>query len=82
MPMTMQDWEERLNGLLKLWDRDNLKDAGKVSAELARAHAETKFEKYRIVQDRLFQSDFDKAITQIEADRPARRVPHKRSPKT
>lgn len=72
MPMTMQDWEERLNGLLKLWDRDNLKDAGKVSAELARAHAETKFEKYRIVQDRLFESNFDRVIKQIEAgDKPA-----------
>ncbi len=68
MPMTMQDWEERLNGFLKLWDRDILKDAGKVSAELAKAHAETEFEKYRIVQDRLFESDFDRVLKQIEAD--------------
>jgi hypothetical protein len=65
MPMTMQDWEERLNGFLKLWDRDILKDAGKVSAELAKAHAETEFEKYRIVQDRLFESDFDRVLQQI-----------------
>lgn len=64
MPMTMQDWEERLNGFLKLWDRDILKDAGKVSAELAKAHAETEFEKYRIVQDRLFESDFDRVLKQ------------------
>lgn len=67
MPMTMQDWEERLNGFLKLWDRDILRDAGKVSAELAKAHAETEFEKYRIVQDRLFESDFDRVLKQIEA---------------
>jgi hypothetical protein len=72
MPMTMQDWEERLRGFLKLWDREILQDAGKVSAELAKAHAETEFEKYRIVQDRLFESDFDRAFKQIEAgDKPA-----------
>jgi hypothetical protein len=72
MPMTMQDWEERLSGFLKLWDRDILQDAGKVSAELAKAHAETEFEKYRIVQDRLFESDFDRVIRAIEAgDKPA-----------
>jgi hypothetical protein len=65
MPMTMQDWEERLNGFLTLWDREILQDAGKVSAELAKAHAETEFEKYRIVQDRLFESDFDRVIKQI-----------------
>lgn len=70
MPMTMQDWEVRLNGFLKLWDRDILKDAGKVSAELAKAHAETEFEKYRIVQDRLFESDFDRVLKKIEADDP------------
>lgn len=68
MPMTMQDWEERLNGFLKLWDREILKDAGKVSAELAKAHAETEFEKYRIVQDRLFESDFDRVLKQISND--------------
>lgn len=60
IPMTMADWEQRLSGFLKLWDRDILQDAGKVSAELAKAHAESEFEKYRIVQDRLFESDFDK----------------------
>ena len=67
MPMTMQDWEERLSGFLRLWDREILQDAGKVSAELAKAHAETEFEKYRIVQDRLFESDFDRVVKQIEA---------------
>lgn len=71
IPMTMQDWEERLNGFLKLWDRDILRDAGKVSAEIAKTHAETEFEKYRIVQDRLFESDFDRMFKHIGArDKP------------
>ncbi|MDO9147192.1 MAG: virulence RhuM family protein [Hydrogenophaga sp.] len=71
MPMTMQDWEERLSGFLKLWDRDILRDAGKVSAEIAKAHAETEFERYRIVQDRLFESDFDRVVKHIGAsDKP------------
>lgn len=68
MPMTMADWEERLGGFLKLWDRDVLQDAGKVTAEIAKAHAESEFEKYRIVQDRLFESDFDRVIKQIESE--------------
>ena len=59
VPMTMADWETRLNGFLTLWDRDVLQDAGRITAELAKAKAETEFEKYRIVQDRLYQSDFD-----------------------
>jgi hypothetical protein len=67
IPMTMQDWEERLGGFLKLWDRDILQDAGKVSAEIAKAHAESEFEKYRIVQDRFFESDFDRLVKQIES---------------
>jgi len=66
IPMTMEDWENRLNGFLKLWDRDILQDAGKVSAEIAKAHAETEFEKYRITQDRLFESDFDRQLKAIE----------------
>ena len=67
IPMTMQDWEERLSGFLKLWDREILQDAGKVTAEIAKAHAESEFEKYRIVQDRLFESDFDRFLKQIES---------------
>lgn len=67
IPMTMADWEARLGGFLKLWDREVLQDAGKVTAEIAKAHAESEFEKYRIVQDRLFESDFDRVIKQIEA---------------
>ncbi len=66
IPMTMADWEERLSGFLKLWDREILQDAGKVTAELAKAHAESEFEQYRIVQDRLFESDFDKMLKQLE----------------
>jgi hypothetical protein len=68
IPMTMEDWEQRLAGFLKLWDREILQDAGKVTAELAKAHAESEFEKYRIVQDRLFVSDFDRMVKQIERE--------------
>lgn len=66
IPMTMDDWEKRLSGLLTLWDREILQDAGKVTAELAKSHAECEFEKYRIVQDKLFESDFDKRLKHIE----------------
>ncbi|MFN9339483.1 MAG: virulence RhuM family protein [Candidatus Kapaibacterium sp.] len=62
IPMTMEDWENRLNKFIEATDRKILQDAGKVTAEIAKAHAETEFEKYRIIQDRLFQSDFDKII--------------------
>ena len=62
IPMTMEDWETRLNGFLTLMDREVLQDAGKVSAELAKIHAETEWEKFRIVQDRLYQSDFDRFL--------------------
>jgi hypothetical protein len=67
IPMTMQDWEGRLNRFIEATDRDVLQDAGKVTAEIAKAHAESEFEKYRIVQDRLFESDFDRMIRQIES---------------
>jgi hypothetical protein len=69
IPMTMADWEDRLGGFLKFWDRDALQDAGKVTAEIAKTHAESEFEKYRIGQDRLFESDFDRVIKQIESGR-------------
>lgn len=62
IPMTMEDWETRLNGFLTLWNSDVLKDAGKITAELAKAKAETEFEKYRIVQDRIYLSDFDRFL--------------------
>lgn len=67
IPMTMADWEARLGGFLKLWDREILQDAGKVSAELAKAHAESEFEIYRITQDRQFESDFDRVVKASEA---------------
>ncbi len=67
VPMTMEDWENRLNSFLTLWNPDVLKDAGKISAEMAKAKAETEFEKYRIVQDRLYQSDFDRFL-QLEKE--------------
>lgn len=66
IPMTMQDWAKRLDLFLEFDERDILQDKGKVTAEIAKAHAESEFEKYRIVQDRLFESDFDKVMKQIE----------------
>ncbi|KPA17601.1 toxin Fic [Candidatus Magnetomorum sp. HK-1] len=66
IPMTMQDWEKRLNRFIEATDREILKDAGKVTAVIAKAHAESEFEKYRIIQDRLFESDFDRMIKQLE----------------
>lgn len=65
IPMTMHDWEERLSGFLKLWDREVLQDAGPVSAEIAKKYAESEFEKYRITQDRLYESDFDKQLIKL-----------------
>lgn len=62
IPMTMEDWSKRLDSFLILWDHDVLKDNGKISAEMAKLHAETEFEKYRIIQDRLFESDFDRFL--------------------
>ena len=66
MPMTMQDWETRLNRFIEATDRRVLQDAGRVTAEIARAHAESEFEKYRVAQDRLFESDFDRLVKQLE----------------
>ena len=62
IPMTMEDWETRLNGFLTLMDREVLQDAGKVSAEMAKIHAETEWERFRVIQDRLYQSDFDRFL--------------------
>ncbi len=66
IPMTMEDWETRLNRFIEAADRDVLNDAGRVTAEIARAHAESEFEKYRITQDRLYESDFDIMIKKTE----------------
>ena len=64
--MTMEDWAKRLNLFLMADDREVLQDAGKITAESAKAKAETEFEKYRVVQDRLFMSDFDKYMRELE----------------
>lgn len=65
MPMTMEDWATQLDKLLELDERDILKDAGKISAKIAKDHAENEFEKYRIIQDRLFESDFDREVKAV-----------------
>ena len=62
IPMTMEDWAKRLDIYLQADDLEVLKDAGKISAQLAKMHAETEFEEYRVVQDRLYQSDFDRYL--------------------
>ena len=66
IPMTMEDWSKRLDLFLMADDREVLQDAGKITAEIAKAKAETEFEKYRVIQDRLFMSDFDKYILELE----------------
>lgn len=65
IPLTMQDWEQRLNGFIEMFQYGLLKDVGKVTAEIAKLHAETEFEKYRIIQDRIFMSDFDKYMLEV-----------------
>lgn len=66
IPLTMQDWEKRLNSFIEMFQYGILKDAGKVTAEIAKLHAETEFEKYRIIQDQLFMSDFDRFMIEVE----------------
>ncbi len=69
IPMTMEDWAKRLDKFIEFDERDVLQNAGKISAKIAKDHAESEFEKYRIVQDRLFESDFDREIKAITEDR-------------
>ena len=66
IPMTMEDWAKRLDLFLMADDREVLQDAGKITAEISKAKAETEFEKYRVIQDRLFMSDFDKYMLELE----------------
>lgn len=66
IPMTMQDWSERLDMFLEFDEREVLQDKGRISGKVAKNHAESEFEKYRIVQDKLFESDFDKVLHEIE----------------
>lgn len=65
IPMTMEDWELRLNKFIAATDREILINAGRVTAEIAKAHAESEFQKYRIIQDQLFESDFDREINRF-----------------
>lgn len=65
IPMTMEDWAKRLDMFLEFDDREILQNPGKVTAKIAKAHAESEFEKYRIVQDRLFESDFDRHVKKL-----------------
>lgn len=69
IPMTMEDWSKRLDNFLEFDERDVLQNAGKISAKIAKEHAESEFEKYRIIQDRLFESDFDKEIKAITEEK-------------
>lgn len=62
IPMTMEDWAKRLDLFLEFDEREVLKNAGSIRAEIAKSHAESEFEKYRIIQDQLYQSDFDELI--------------------
>jgi hypothetical protein len=66
VPMTMEDWAKRLDVFLAADDRDILQDSGATTAQVSKDFAESEFEKYRIVQDRLFESDFDRELKQIE----------------
>jgi len=69
IPMTMQDWTEKLDAFLQFNEREVLDNPGKVSAAIAKEFAESEFEKYRIVQDRLFESDFDQEVKEIGRDK-------------
>ena len=66
IPMTMADWAKYLDRILQADDRELLTNAGSISAEIAQEHALCEFEKYRIIQDRLFESDFDKQLKTLE----------------
>ncbi len=65
IPMTMEDWAKRLDAFLQFDEREILQDSGKVSADVAKRHAHSEFEQYRVVQDRLFKNDFDKVVKQL-----------------
>lgn len=66
IPMTMKDWATKLNAFLQFNNKEILADFGKVKAVVARTFAESEFEKFKPIQDRLFQSDFDKVVKKIE----------------
>ena len=68
IPMTMEDWASKLDAFLQFNDADILQDKGKVTAAIAKAFAESEFEQYRIIQDRLYQSDFDRLVSDTEKE--------------
>ena len=68
IPMSMEDWAKRLDGFLEFNGNEILTDSGKISAEQAKLHAETEFEKYRIVQDRMFISDYDRFLFELKEE--------------
>jgi len=68
IPMSMEDWANRLDGFLEFNGNEILTGPGKISHEQAKLHAETEYEKYRVVQDRLFKSDFDKMLEELKED--------------
>ncbi|MBI5438646.1 MAG: virulence RhuM family protein [Nitrosomonadales bacterium] len=71
--MTMQDWVSKLEGFLTLNDREILQGAGKVSAELAKAHAEQEFGKFRVLDDQHFESDFDQMLKRLPTPTPGKK---------
>ena len=66
IPMTMEDWKTKLDAFLRFNDADVLQDKGKVTAAIAKEFAESEFEKYRVIQDSLYESDFDKLMNDME----------------
>ena len=69
IPMTMADWAEKLDAFLKFNDAEVLQDKGKVTAEIAKTFAESEFEKYRVIQDASYQSDFDRLIAEVPPEK-------------
>lgn len=67
IPLTMEDWEKRLNTVIEMFDYGVLQDAGKVTAAIAKLHAETEFEQYRVIQDKTYVSDFDRYLEELNA---------------
>lgn len=76
IPLTMQDWETRLNRFIEMFEYGLLRVEGKISVEIARLHAETEFEKYRVIQDREFLSDYDRFLLELEEHADAAKPGH------
>lgn len=74
IPLSMADWETRLNSFIEMFEYGLLKDAGRITAEIAKLHAETEFEKYRIIQDKMFLSDYDRYLLELEAQAKKKKV--------